>query len=208
MGKMAPFALALLLLPFGGCMRKSAKRLGRVMSLLLLIGASISAMAGLTGCGASVNSNFVQPQQTYDLTVTIRQKIWGRDHPDTAYSLNNLGWIYLELGRWQLAEPLLKENLAIPRAPSARAGPLYVSSLANWGRVLEQKGDYSGAADAFNQAMQLLASGGHQESWSGPKSWTIRSFSISIAAAIRMQSGWPRVRCRWRGTWAATTIRS
>jgi tetratricopeptide (TPR) repeat protein len=165
-------------------------------------------MAGLTGCGASVNSNFVQPQQTYDLTVTIRQKIWGRDHPDTAYSLNNLGWIYLELGRWQLAEPLLKENLAIPRAPSARAGPLYVSSLANWGRVLEQKGDYSGAADAFNQAMQLLASGGHQESWSGPKSWTIRSFSISIAAAIRMQSGWPRVRCRWRGTWAATTIRS
>jgi hypothetical protein len=70
MGKLAPFALALLLLPFGGCMHKSAKRLGRVMSLLLLIGASISAMAGLTGCGASVNSNFVQPQQTYDVTVT------------------------------------------------------------------------------------------------------------------------------------------
>ena len=70
MGKLAPFALALLLLPFGGCMRKSAKRLGRVMSLLLLIGASISAIAGLTGCGAGLNSNFVQPQQTYDVMVT------------------------------------------------------------------------------------------------------------------------------------------
>ena len=98
-----------------------------------------------------------------------RQKIWGPSHPDTAYSLNNLGWIYLELGRWQLAEPLLKENLAIPRSPSAMAGPLYVSSLANWGRVLEQKGDFNGAENAFNQAMQLLASSGHQESWAGAK---------------------------------------
>ena len=51
-------------------MRQSAKRLGRVMSLLLLIGASISAMAGLTGCGADDKSNIVQPQQTYDVTVT------------------------------------------------------------------------------------------------------------------------------------------
>jgi large repetitive protein len=69
-GKLAPFALALLLLPFGGCMPKSAKRLGRVVSLLLLLGAGISAMAGLTGCGASDNRNIVQTQQTYDVTVT------------------------------------------------------------------------------------------------------------------------------------------
>ena len=120
--------------------------------------------------GAQIDMGDLEGAARSDQEVlSIRQKIWGRDHPDTAYSLNNLGWIYLELGRWQLAEPLLKENLAIPRTPSAMAGPLYVSSLANWGRVLEQKGDYSGAADAFNQAMQLLASGGHQESWSGAK---------------------------------------
>jgi hypothetical protein len=69
-GKLAPFALALLLLPFGGCMRKSAKRLGRVMSLLLLLSASIAAITGLTGCSASANSNLGQQQQTYDVTVT------------------------------------------------------------------------------------------------------------------------------------------
>jgi hypothetical protein len=109
--------------------------------------------------------------------LSIRQKIWGRDHPDTAYSLNNLGWIYLEIGRGQLTQPLLKENLAISRAPSAMARPLYVSSLANWGRVLEQKSDYSGAAHAFNQAMQLLASEGNQESWCGA---TIMDYQVFL----------------------------
>jgi serine/threonine-protein kinase len=101
--------------------------------------------------------------------LTTRQKIWGRNHPDTAYSLNNLGWIYLELGRHQMAEPLLKENVAIMRAISSAPGPLYVSSLANWGRLLEQKGDYAGAAKAYGEAMQLLAAGGHRESWGAAK---------------------------------------
>ncbi len=101
--------------------------------------------------------------------LNARQRIWGRNHPDTAYSLNNLGWIYLELGRWQLAEPLLKENLAIMRAISSTPGPLYVSSLANWGRLLEEKGDYAGAANAYDQAIQLLAAAGHAESWGAAK---------------------------------------
>jgi serine/threonine-protein kinase len=101
--------------------------------------------------------------------LSTRQRIWGRNHPDTAYSLNNLGWIYLEQGRWQLAEPLLKENLAIMRAVYSTPGPVYLSALANWGRVLQQKGDFAAAANAYDEAMRLLAAGGHEESWSCAK---------------------------------------
>jgi Tfp pilus assembly protein PilF len=101
--------------------------------------------------------------------LSTRQRIWGQNHPDTAYSLNNLGWIYLEQGRWQMAEPLLKKNLAIMRSISSTPGPLYVSSLANWGRLLEGKGDYAGAADAYGQAIQLLVAAGHDESWGAAK---------------------------------------
>jgi hypothetical protein len=40
------------------------------MFLLLLLGASITAMVGLTGCGADSNGHSRQLQQTYDVTVT------------------------------------------------------------------------------------------------------------------------------------------
>jgi len=101
--------------------------------------------------------------------LATRQRIWGRDHPDTAYSLNNLGWIYLEQGRWQSAEPLLRQNLEITLKVSAAPGPRYVSALANWGRLLEQKGDLAGADDAYGQALKILAAAGRAESWSGAK---------------------------------------
>jgi len=47
--KLAPLALALLLLPFAGRLRKTRKRLGRWMSVLLLL-AAMGAVTGLSGC--------------------------------------------------------------------------------------------------------------------------------------------------------------
>jgi len=69
LGKLAPIALALLLLPFGVRLRKSAKRLRRLTALLIWIAAGITATATLTGCGAPFGY-FGQPQQTYNVTVT------------------------------------------------------------------------------------------------------------------------------------------
>jgi sugar lactone lactonase YvrE len=66
---LAPFTLALLLLPFAGKLRRAGKRLGRMMSLLLLLAAGVSALAGLTGCGAGIGF-FGQAQKTYTVTVT------------------------------------------------------------------------------------------------------------------------------------------
>jgi hypothetical protein len=67
--RLAPFALALLLLPFAGRMRKSGRRFSRVLSVLLLSIAGMAALAGLSGC--SSNTGFYGQQQTsYTLTVT------------------------------------------------------------------------------------------------------------------------------------------
>jgi serine/threonine-protein kinase len=101
--------------------------------------------------------------------LATRQKIWGHDHPDTAYSLNNLGWILLELGRWREAEPLLRQNVEITRKMASRPSPRYANALANLGRVLEQKRDYPGAATEYDQSMQILADNGLQQSWSSAK---------------------------------------
>jgi hypothetical protein len=68
--KLAPFSLALLLLPFAGRLRKSGKRLGRLLTVLLLLGAGMAVLAGLSGCGGN-NGFFSQPQQSYTVTATV-----------------------------------------------------------------------------------------------------------------------------------------
>ena len=101
--------------------------------------------------------------------LSTRRRIWGPSHPDTAYSLNNLGWIYLELGRWQDAEPLLRENLEVIRKAEIVPGVRYANALGNWGRVLQQKGDLSGASQAFEEAQRVLASAGKSDTWIAAK---------------------------------------
>ncbi len=66
---LAPFALALLLLPFAGRMRHAGRKLRRGVSLALLLLIGLGVTAGLTGCGFS-SGFFGQPQQTYTVTVT------------------------------------------------------------------------------------------------------------------------------------------
>jgi hypothetical protein len=66
-----PFlALALLLLPFSGRMRRASRKLGRMFSLLLLLIAGLAALTGLSGCGGGTSGYFGQAPATYTITVT------------------------------------------------------------------------------------------------------------------------------------------
>jgi hypothetical protein len=67
--RMAPFALAFVLLPFARRLRGAGRRMGRMLSVLLLIVAGIAAVAGLSGCG-SASGFFAQQGQSYTVTVT------------------------------------------------------------------------------------------------------------------------------------------
>ena len=45
--------------------------------------------------------------------MAICEKALGPDHPDVAFSLNNLAFLYSKQGRYADAEPLFKRALAI-----------------------------------------------------------------------------------------------
>jgi hypothetical protein len=62
--ELAPLTLSLLLLPFARRVRKTGKRLGRTISILVLA-AGLAAITGLSGCNSSS-----QPQKSYAVTVT------------------------------------------------------------------------------------------------------------------------------------------
>lgn len=67
--RLAPLALAILLLPFSRRMRRTARKLGRVGHIALLLIVAGAALFGATGCGVKTGY-FAQPQKTYNLTVT------------------------------------------------------------------------------------------------------------------------------------------
>jgi hypothetical protein len=64
-----PILWGILLLPFAARLRRTGKRMARMLSLLLLASAGIAAIATLNGCGTH-NGFFGQPQQSYTITVT------------------------------------------------------------------------------------------------------------------------------------------
>ena len=64
-----PVFWGLLLLPVARGMRRAGKRLGGVLSLLILMIAGLSAMATLNGCSGSSNGFFGQQPKTYTVTV-------------------------------------------------------------------------------------------------------------------------------------------
>jgi len=68
-GRFAPVALALILLPFAGRLRRNGKRLGRLLSILLLLSAGMAAVAGISACGSTVGI-FAQQPQSYTVNVT------------------------------------------------------------------------------------------------------------------------------------------
>lgn len=68
--RMAPLALALILLPLAGAkrMRRQGRRMMRWLTLLLLVG-GVAATVSLSGCGAT-NGFFQQALQNYNITIT------------------------------------------------------------------------------------------------------------------------------------------
>ena len=63
-------ALAVLLLPFAGRMRRTGKKLGRLLPLFVLLIAGLAATAGLSGCSSLKSGYFGQLSTTYTITVT------------------------------------------------------------------------------------------------------------------------------------------
>ena len=56
-------------------------------------------------------------------TLQIRERVLGREHPDTIRSMGNLGEVYTWQGRHVDAEPLLVETLEINRACTWQRAP-------------------------------------------------------------------------------------
>ena len=85
----------------------------------------------------------------------IRQKLLGREHPDTATSLNNLAVLYEAMGDYAKAEPLYEEALEIYQTLLGREHSLTATSLNNLAALYEDMGDYAKAEPLYKEALEI-----------------------------------------------------
>jgi CHAT domain-containing protein/Flp pilus assembly protein TadD len=85
----------------------------------------------------------------------IRQKVLGREHPDTAACLNNLAELYEAMSDYAKAEPLYKEALEIFQKVLGPEHPDTATALNNLAELYRLMGDYAKAEPLLKDALQI-----------------------------------------------------
>jgi tetratricopeptide (TPR) repeat protein/CHAT domain-containing protein len=98
---------------------------------------------------------YAEAIQVADEAVRVARTTFGRDDPNLATALNNLGELYNAQGRYREAEPLLKQALVIRKQKLKPDDLAVATSLNNLGTVYEYQGRYEEAETLFKQALAI-----------------------------------------------------
>ncbi len=85
----------------------------------------------------------------------MRQKLLGTEHPDVANNLNNLALLYNIQGRYEEAEPLYKQALAMFQKLLGTEHPDVATSQFNLGTLYHKQGKYPAADVLYRQSLAI-----------------------------------------------------
>jgi Tfp pilus assembly protein PilF len=88
--------------------------------------------------------------------LAICEKVLGPEHPDTAQSLNNLGFLLRSQGDYARARLYYERALAICEKVLGLEHPNTAQSLNNLGFLLKSQGDHAGARPYYERALRIL----------------------------------------------------
>jgi tetratricopeptide (TPR) repeat protein len=96
---------------------------------------------------------FAQARPLYERALALREKCCGRDHPDTAETLNNFALSLREEGNDGAARALLERALAINEKAFGPAHAATATSVNNLALLLREQGDLAAARPLFERAL-------------------------------------------------------
>ena len=112
---------------------------------------------------------YAEAEPLYQRSLAIREKAFGRDHPNVANSLNNLVGLYGAQGRYIDGLPLVQEMIAKGRAAPVVALPVLIGAQHNKlisaetalddGLNVTQRAGQTSAASAISKLAVRLAAG-------------------------------------------------
>jgi tetratricopeptide (TPR) repeat protein len=87
--------------------------------------------------------------------LTLARELWGDKHPNVASSLNNLAELYRALNRYQEAEPLYKEAIAIDHHSLPPVHSQLATHLNNLALLYKSLNRYQEAEDLYKEAIAI-----------------------------------------------------
>lgn len=87
--------------------------------------------------------------------LAIREKSLGPDHPDIAWSLNNLALLYKSLGRYTDAEPLYKRASVIYENALGPVHPYVAAALNNLASLYDVQNLYADAEPLYKRSLAI-----------------------------------------------------
>ena len=76
-------------------------------------------------------------------TLQLREKVLGKEHPQTLTSMNNLAGLFNSQGRYDAAEPLYRETLQLTEKVLGKEHPDTLRSMNNLAGLLNSQGKSS-----------------------------------------------------------------
>ena len=96
-----------------------------------------------------------EAEPLYKEALQVREKVLGKEHPDTLTSMNNLAALYESQGRYGEAEPLLKEALQVLGEVLGEEHPYTLSSMNNLALLYQFQGRYGEAEPLYKETLQI-----------------------------------------------------
>jgi tetratricopeptide (TPR) repeat protein len=100
-------------------------------------------------------ASYVAARSASERALAIRERILGPDHPDTATSLNDLGFVLKEQGDFEGAKRYYQRALAIDEKALGAEHPHTATDINNLARLLHDQGDLTGARSLFERALAI-----------------------------------------------------
>ena len=97
-----------------------------------------------------------RPSPLCSRVLEARERVVGREHPDTLTSVNNLALVLLTRGDYAAAEPLYRRALEARERVVGREHPDTLQSVNNLAGLLDSKGDYAAAESLYRRAVEAF----------------------------------------------------
>jgi len=124
--------------------------------------------------------------------LSIREQVLGQIHPDVASSLNNVGYIYNELGQHKEALPVYQQAMTIREQTLEPTHPDRAESLNNLAEVYRNLGQYAEALPLYQQALAI------REQTLGPNDPYVADYLNNLALFYQAQGQYEQARQRFQ----------
>jgi serine/threonine-protein kinase len=120
-------------------------------------------LQGLIGQAYSDLGLFEEARRQHERSFATNAEHFGRDHPETAKSLEGLGIVHYRLGDYDRAQEAFEEVLSIREAADPPEPRELASVLNNLGLLQNRTGQHEAAVDSFDRASELYIEVGGPE---------------------------------------------